>query len=82
MQMSEQINQEVSLSGKIPSGLFNHMFEFSNNWQKDAANTKALAFDGWFITLYTVALAKSHIKLRDHVRESVPSSWDPAALAR
>lgn len=81
-QMSEQFNQEFSLSGKIPSGLFNHMFEFSNSWQKDAANTKALAFDGWFITLYTVALAKSHIELRDHVKESVPSSWDPAALAR
>ncbi|KAL0927804.1 hypothetical protein M5K25_002015 [Dendrobium thyrsiflorum] len=81
-QMSEQFNQELSLSGKIPSGLFNHMFEFSNSWQKDAANTKALAFDGWFINLYTVALAKSHIELRDHVKESVPSSWDPAALAR
>ncbi|KAK8946870.1 MACPF domain-containing protein [Platanthera zijinensis] len=81
-QMSEQFNQELSLSGKIPSGLFNHMFEFSNSWQKDAANTKTLAFDGWFITLYTVALAKSHIELRTHVKESVPSSWDPAALAR
>ncbi|KAK8945580.1 MACPF domain-containing protein [Platanthera guangdongensis] len=80
-QMSEQFNQALSLSGKIPSGLFNHMFEFSNSWQKDAANTKTLAFDGWFITLYTVALAKSHIELRTHVKESVPSSWDPAALA-
>ena len=82
MQMSEQFNQELSLSGKIPSGLFNHMFEFSNCWQKDAANTKSLAFDGWFITLYTVALAKSQIVLRDHVKQAVPSSWDPAALAR
>lgn len=81
-QMSEQFNQELSLSGKIPSGMFNNMFEFSNCWQKDAANTKSLAFDGWFITLYTVALAKSQIVLRDHVKQSVPSSWDPAALAR
>uniref|UniRef100_A0A1D1XPT2 MACPF domain-containing protein At4g24290 n=1 Tax=Anthurium amnicola TaxID=1678845 RepID=A0A1D1XPT2_9ARAE len=81
-QMSEQFNQELSLSGKIPSGLFNHMFEFTGCWQKDAANTKALAFDGWFITLYTVALTKSQIVLRDHVKQAVPSSWDPAALAR
>ncbi|ONK55638.1 uncharacterized protein A4U43_UnF560 [Asparagus officinalis] len=81
-QMSEQFNQELSLSGKIPSGLFNYMFEFSNCWQKDAANTKSLAFDGWFITMYTVALAKSQIVLRDHVKHAVPSSWDPAALAR
>lgn len=80
--MSEQFNQELSLSGKIPSGLFNHMFEFSGSWQKDAANTKSLAFDGWFITLYTIALAKSQIVLRGHVKQAVPSAWDPAALAR
>ncbi|XP_057976841.1 MACPF domain-containing protein At4g24290 [Malania oleifera] len=81
-QMSEQFNQEISLSGKIPSGLFNAMFEFSSCWQKDAANTKTLAFDGVFITLYTVALEKSQMVLCDHVKKAVPSSWEPAALAR
>ncbi|XP_019704076.1 MACPF domain-containing protein At4g24290 isoform X1 [Elaeis guineensis] len=81
-QMSEQFNQELSLSGKIPSGLFNNMFDFSCCWQRDAANTKSLAFDGWFITLYTVALSKSQVVLRDHVKQAVPSTWDPAALAR
>lgn len=80
--MCEQFNQEVSLSGKIPSGLFNTMFEFSGCWQKDAASTKALAFDGWFITLYSIALAKPQILLHDYVKQAVPSSWDPAALAR
>ncbi|OVA03767.1 Membrane attack complex component/perforin (MACPF) domain [Macleaya cordata] len=81
-QMSEQFNQEISLSGRIPSGLFNTMFEFSGWWQKDAVETKTLAFDGWFFTLYTIALAKSQIVLHDHVRQAVPLSWDPAALAR
>ncbi|XP_050210010.1 MACPF domain-containing protein At4g24290 [Mercurialis annua] len=81
-QMSEQFNQEMSLTGKIPSGLFNSMFDFSNCWQKDAASTKTLAFDGIFITLYTVALEKSQMVLRDHVRKAVPSSWEPAALAK
>ncbi|KAH6766491.1 MAC/Perforin domain-containing protein [Perilla frutescens var. hirtella] len=81
-QMSEQLNQELSLTGKIPSGLFNTMFEFSGCWQKDAAYTKTLAFDGMFITLYTVALEKSQMVLKDHVKKEVPSSWDPAALAR
>ncbi|KAL6616740.1 hypothetical protein ACP70R_039010 [Stipagrostis hirtigluma subsp. patula] len=81
-QMSEQFNQELSLSGKIPSGFFNAMFEFTGCWQKDAANTKSLAFDGWCITLYTVALSKAHIVLRDHVKQAVPSTWEPAALAR
>ncbi|KAF5731808.1 hypothetical protein HS088_TW18G00493 [Tripterygium wilfordii] len=81
-QMSEQFNQEISLTGKIPSGLLNAMFDFSSCWQKDAANTKTLAFDGVFITLYTVALEKSHMILRDNVKRAVPSSWEPSALAR
>ncbi|KAK6128405.1 hypothetical protein DH2020_037841 [Rehmannia glutinosa] len=80
--MSEQFNQELSLSGKIPSGNFNAAFEFSGSWQKDAAFTKSLAFDGVFITLYSIALEKSQVTLRDHVKQAVPSSWDPAALAR
>lgn len=81
-QMSEQFNQEVSVNGKIPSGLFNTMFEFSGSWQKDAAYTKTLAFDGVFITLYSVALEKSQMVLCDYVKKEVPSTWDPAALAR
>ncbi|OAY33229.1 MACPF domain-containing protein At4g24290 [Manihot esculenta] len=80
-QMSEQFNQELSLSGKIPSGHFNAAFEFTGVWQIDAANTKALAFDGVFITLYNIALEKSQLVLCDHVKKAVPSSWDPAALA-
>lgn len=82
LQMSEQFNQELSLTGKIPSGLFNAMFEFSGSWQKDASSTKTLAFEGMFISLYTIALEKSNILLCDHVKEAVPSSWEPALLAR
>ncbi|PSS19029.1 MACPF domain-containing protein [Actinidia chinensis var. chinensis] len=81
-QMSEQFNQEISLTGKIPSGHFNAMFEFSGCWQKDASNTKNLAFDGVLITLYTVALEKSQMVLHDHVKKAVPSTWEPTALAR
>ncbi|CAI9087406.1 OLC1v1021464C1 [Oldenlandia corymbosa var. corymbosa] len=80
-QMSTQINQDLSLSGKIPSGLFNAMFDFKGCWQKDAAATKSLAFDGWFISLYNIELAKSQISLSEHVRREVPPFWDPAALA-
>ncbi|CAH9111805.1 unnamed protein product, partial [Cuscuta epithymum] len=81
-QMSEHFNQEISLTGKIPTGLFNAMFDFSGCWQKDAACTKNLVFDGVFITLYSIALEKSHMLLSDHVKKEVPSTWDPAALAR
>lgn len=81
-QMSEHFNQDLSLSGKIPSGQFNSAFGFSGCWQKDAANTKALAIDGIFITYYSIALEKSQAVLHGHVKEAVPSTWDPAALAR
>ncbi|KZV27080.1 hypothetical protein F511_37785 [Dorcoceras hygrometricum] len=79
-QMSEQFNQELSLSGKIPSGLFNAMFGFKGCWQKDASTSKILAFDGWLISLYTIEFAKSHIMLSDQVKKEVPPTWDPAAL--
>ncbi|KAK4416619.1 MACPF domain-containing protein [Sesamum alatum] len=81
-QMSEQFNQELSLSGKIPTGHFNAAFEFTACWQKDAAFTKSLAFDGVFISLYNIALEKSQVTLGDHIKHAVPTSWDPAALAR
>ncbi|KAF3774626.1 MACPF domain-containing protein [Nymphaea thermarum] len=80
--MSEHFNQWLSLSGKIPSGLFNAMFGFHGCWQKDASTTKSLAYDGWFITLYNVELDRSHIGLQKHVKREVPSAWYPAALAR
>ncbi|KAF5474440.1 hypothetical protein F2P56_006339 [Juglans regia] len=80
-QMSEQHNRQMSLSGKIPSGPFNAMFDFKGCWQKDAATTRSVAMDGWFIALYNIELDRSQITLSEHVKQDVPSSWDPAALA-
>ncbi|OMO65190.1 hypothetical protein COLO4_31428 [Corchorus olitorius] len=79
--MSEKFNQYLSLSGKIPSGLFNAMFDFKGCWQKDASSTKSLALDGCFITLYNVELERSHLTLSERVKQEVPTTWDPAALA-
>ncbi|RYR18564.1 hypothetical protein Ahy_B03g063193 isoform C [Arachis hypogaea] len=83
-QMSEFFNEKLSLSGKIPSGLFNAMFDMRNSWKKDAASTKSLAFDGCFITLYNVELDtnnRTHLTLSQDVKRAVPTSWNPAALA-
>ena len=80
-QMSEHFNQDTGLSGKIPSGHFNVMFNFKGCWQKDAVVTKNLAYDGCFITLYTIELAKSHMTLSEDIKQEVPLSWDSAALA-
>ncbi|PWA74836.1 membrane attack complex component/perforin (MACPF) domain-containing protein [Artemisia annua] len=60
---------------------FNAMFEFYGGWQKDASSTKTLAFEGMFISLYTVALYKSQILLFVHVKKGIPSSWEHALLA-
>lgn len=81
-QMSQQFNQGLSLSGKIPSGLFNSMFQFTGAWQKDASTAKHLALDGWFYTLYTVEMPRSQLVLKEDLKALVPSSWDPVVLAR
>lgn len=79
--MSEHFNKQISLSGKIPSGQFNIMFNMKKCWPTDAASTKNLAYDGWFITLYNVELDRTNITLSESVKKDVPYSWNPAALA-
>lgn len=81
--MSEFINQKCSVPGKIPSGLFNSMFGFeSGPWAKEAANTKYLGLDGYFIRLFDLHINRYPLVLSDEVRNAVPSTWDPSALAR
>ncbi|KAL5553280.1 hypothetical protein UlMin_040681 [Ulmus minor] len=82
-QMSEFFNQKSEVPGKIPSGLFNSMFGFeSGSWGKDAANIKNLGLDGYFIMLLNVHVDRYPLILSDEVRDAVPTSWDPSALAR
>ncbi|KAI4357512.1 hypothetical protein L6164_001455 [Bauhinia variegata] len=82
-QMSESFNQKSSIPGKIPSGLFNAMFGFeSGSWASDAANTKFLGLDGYFITLFNVHIDRYPLLLSKQVLKDVPSSWDPLALSR
>ena len=82
IQMSEYFNQKSGLSGAIPLGSFNAMFNFSGNWQADASSTKSLAMAGYFIRLYRLQLSKLQLALNEHIKGAVPCSWDPAALAR
>lgn len=81
-QMSELLNQKSSVQGKVPSGYLNAIFDLSGAWLNDAADAKYLAFDGYFISLYYLHLTASPLVLHDHVKKSVPSRWDPAALSR
>lgn len=80
--MSELVNTKSSIQSKIPSGNFNALFDLSGSWLDDAMDTKHLAFDGYFISLYDLRLTASPLILRDEVKKAVPSKWDPASLTR
>ncbi|KAH9649428.1 MACPF domain-containing protein [Citrus sinensis] len=80
-QMSELLNQKCSIQGKVPSGYLNAIFDLTGDWFHDAADTKYLAFDGYFISLYYLHLTTSSLELQDHVKMAVPPHWDPASLA-
>ncbi|KAK3128865.1 hypothetical protein QOZ80_6BG0467400 [Eleusine coracana subsp. coracana] len=80
--MSELFNHRNALAGKIPSGLFNSSFDLeSSSWAEDAAATKCLAFDGYFISLLDLRLDCRPLVLADHVVHDVPAAWDPFAIA-
>lgn len=80
--MAEYFNQKSDISGNIPLGSFNAMFNFSGSWQVDAAATKSLAMIGYFIPLFKVALKNSNLVLCEDIKRAVPYTWDPVSLAR
>ncbi|ONK58768.1 uncharacterized protein A4U43_C09F16450 [Asparagus officinalis] len=82
VEMSELLNQRSSIQGKVPSGYFNSLFDLSGAWLDDAKNTKHLAFDGYFISLYNLHLRSSPLVLREEVKKAVPSKWEPVLLSR
>lgn len=84
-QMCELLNRKSGVPGKIPSGLFNSMFKYesgSSSWAKDAANTKMLGLNGYSIVLFNLHIDRYPLLLSDEVRNEVPHTWDPHALAR
>ncbi|KAI7741637.1 hypothetical protein M8C21_017646 [Ambrosia artemisiifolia] len=80
--MSELLNQNASVQGKVPSGYFNAFFDLTGAWLNDAAEVKHLAFDAYYISLYSLYLTSSPLVLRESVKKSVPTHWNPALLAR
>ncbi|XP_050234997.1 MACPF domain-containing protein CAD1 [Mercurialis annua] len=80
-EMAGRFNEKSGISGHIPLGSFNSMFNFTGSWKIDAAATKSLAMVGHFIPLYKIQLAKVNLVLHDEIKRAVPYSWDPAAMA-
>ncbi|KAJ0017808.1 hypothetical protein Pint_10170 [Pistacia integerrima] len=79
--MAGYFNEKSGISGHIPLGSFNAMFNFTGSWQVDAAATKSIAMVGKFIPLYKVKLARLNLVLCEEIRRAVPYSWDPSSLA-
>ncbi|XP_068667300.1 MACPF domain-containing protein CAD1-like [Aristolochia californica] len=80
-EMAEYFNKKTGIAGSIPLGSFNSMFNFTGSWQVDAATTKSLVMDGYFIPICGVQLAKSSMVLHEYVKREVPQIWEPSALA-
>ncbi|PQP98490.1 MACPF domain-containing protein CAD1-like [Prunus yedoensis var. nudiflora] len=64
-EMVEYFNQKSNASGGFPLGSFNFAFSFTGSRHIDAAATKTLSVDGFYIPL----------------AKAVPTNWDPKSLA-
>lgn len=79
--MVEYFNEKANLSGGFPLGSFNAAFSLTGSKHIDAAATKTLSMDGFYIPLAKVEL-KSPLVLQENVKRAIPASWDPPSLAR
>ncbi|KAI5561496.1 hypothetical protein BDE02_16G121200 [Populus trichocarpa] len=80
-EMVEYFNQKANLSGGLPLGSFNSAFSFTGSKHIDAAATKTLSMDGYYIPLAKVQLKRSPLVLHENVIRAVPTFWDPPSLA-
>ncbi|XP_057949733.1 MACPF domain-containing protein CAD1 [Malania oleifera] len=80
-QMAAYFNEKSGISGCIPLGSFNAMFNFTGSWQVDAAATKSIAMVGHIIPLFEVKLTKPKLNLCEEIKHAVPYAWEPASLA-
>ncbi|KAJ7947206.1 MACPF domain-containing protein CAD1 [Quillaja saponaria] len=80
-EMAEYFNEKSGISGHVPLGSFNSMFNFTGSWMVDAAATKSLALVGYFVPLIKVKLTKMTLVLLEEIKRAVPHSWDPSSMA-
>uniref|UniRef100_A0A2P2KZY3 MACPF domain-containing protein CAD1-like isoform X2 n=1 Tax=Rhizophora mucronata TaxID=61149 RepID=A0A2P2KZY3_RHIMU len=80
-EMVEYFNRKAHISADFPIGSFNCAFSFTGSKPIDAAATKTLSMDGFYIPLSKVQLVKLPPVLRANVKLAVPNCWDPSSLA-
>lgn len=79
-EMVEYFNRKADLSENSSLGSFNSAFSFTGSKHLDAASTKTLSMVGFFIPLARVQLINSPLVLQEHVKQAVPTGWDPPSL--
>ncbi|XP_022761402.1 MACPF domain-containing protein CAD1-like [Durio zibethinus] len=80
-EMVEYFNKKANVSSGFPLGSFNSAFSFTGSTDIDAATTKTLAMDGFYIPLAKFQLTKSPSVLQENVKRAIPTAWDPSSLA-
>lgn len=80
-EMVDYFNHKANISGSFPLGSFNSAFSFTGSKHVDAAATKTLSSDGFYIPLAKVQLQKSNLILQENVKRAIPVNWDPPSLA-
>ncbi|CAL0324630.1 unnamed protein product [Lupinus luteus] len=80
-EMVEYFNHKAKVSGSFALGSFNSAFSFTGSRHVDAATTKTLSKDGFYVPLAKVELMKSQLMLQDNVKRAIPVYWDPPSLA-
>ncbi|KAL4272585.1 hypothetical protein GQ457_13G027310 [Hibiscus cannabinus] len=81
-EMVEYFNKKANVPGSFPLGSFNSAFSFTGSMNIDAATTKMLSMDGFYIPLAKFELTMSPLVLQEKVKLAVPTFWDPLSLAR
>ncbi|KAK8519405.1 hypothetical protein V6N13_133327 [Hibiscus sabdariffa] len=81
-EMVEYFNKKANVSVGFPLGSFNSAFSFTGSTNIDAAMTKTLAMDGFYIPVARFQLTKTPSALQENVKQAVPTSWEPSTLAR
>ncbi|OIW00902.1 hypothetical protein TanjilG_19843 [Lupinus angustifolius] len=80
-EMVEYFNHKANVSGSFALGSFNSAFSFTGSKHVDAAATKTLSKDGFYVPLAKIELMKSQLMLQENVKRAVPVYWDPPSLA-
>jgi hypothetical protein len=80
--MVDYFNHKANISGRFPLGSFNSAFSFTGSKDVDAAATKTLSSDGFYIPLAKVQLQNSNLMLGENVKRAIPVNWDPPSLGR